>query len=66
MAGETNEGLVAESSVSLNATIHPEGRTGYSHLNSYAEFPQINHSHLKDNQPIALEIICLNDLAKST
>jgi hypothetical protein len=65
MAGEANDGLVAESSVSLNSIIHPEGRLGYTHLNSYPEYPQINHSHLKDNQSIALEIISwINGIAK--
>lgn len=63
MRREANDGLVQEKSVDLTALVYPKGSANYSHNNSYPEYPNINHSNLKENQSIALKVVSwLNSL----
>lgn len=58
MGGQTNDGLVPEVSVDLTWFLAAHAHTiDYTHWNRYPEFRQINHSNLKDNQTIRLQII---------
>lgn len=63
MRKEANDGLVQEKSVDLTGLVYSKGSANYSHNNSYPEYPNINHSNLKENQSIALRVVSwLNSL----
>jgi pimeloyl-ACP methyl ester carboxylesterase len=53
---QDNDGLVTEASVDMrNSTrIAPEQR--YTHFNEYPYYRELNHTYLKENQTLALEI----------
>lgn len=53
MAGATNDGLVTELSVDMNASVFTKTAPEYVHLNDYAEYHETNHSHLVDNEHLA-------------
>lgn len=57
MRNEPNDGLVHEKSVDLRMTVYPNGNSVYTHSNSYPDYPNINHSNLKENLRIALDVI---------
>jgi pimeloyl-ACP methyl ester carboxylesterase len=53
-----NDGLVAESSVDMHAFMGDEaGGDRYRHLNSYTDYPDVNHTDLKENQSVAIEVV---------
>lgn len=57
MQGQENDGLVLENSVNLNSSVRIGPTHQYTHFNNYPYYPDLNHSYLKDNQSLALEII---------
>jgi pimeloyl-ACP methyl ester carboxylesterase len=57
MADNANDGLVTESSVDMSGWFETGGQRDYIHFNRYPYYQDLNHTHLKENQTLALEII---------
>lgn len=53
---EQNDGLVKESSSDWTKNIVCQIPVDIMHFNSYTEFPELNHTHLVNNQSVALKI----------
>ena len=57
LGGLANDGLVAEASSNLGQSMFATCAPGCIHSNSYAEYPNVNHSHLVSNFNVALQTL---------
>ena len=61
---DDNDGLVTEKSVNMHSTMSLAEDKRYRHFNDYPYYPDLNHTNLKENQTLALEIVkWFNELA---
>ena len=56
MGNQNNDGLVTERSVDMHSNLSISSTHQYIHFNSYPYYHYLNHSNLKENQSLALEI----------
>jgi pimeloyl-ACP methyl ester carboxylesterase len=57
LSGLANDGLVAEASSNLSQPMFDHCAPQCRHNATYADYPRINHTHLTNNQTIALQAI---------
>jgi esterase/lipase len=57
MKDEENDGLVTERSVNMHKSTLISTHHKYTHFNSYPYYYDLNHTNLKENQTLALEIV---------
>ncbi len=65
LGGLANDGLVAEASSNLAQPMFDTCAPGCSHINTYAEYPRVNHTNLVSNYRVALQTLRLAKAAPS-